>query len=119
MNCIRSRVRQSLLVGALLASLAPLASLADDFANFRMIGIDGRVSVDYLGSKETTQSLSGTANQRVDDLRLNTQVNTHNYIYHPNFILLDIGMPKLNGYDACRRYSRIGDRYWYWRQDAG
>jgi hypothetical protein len=90
MDCTLSRVQRSLLIGALLAAATPMAGAADDFANFRMTGIDGRITLDYLGAKDTTESAATSSRHQIDDLRLTAMVNTHNYIYHPNFILLDI-----------------------------
>ena len=43
-----------------------------------------------------------TANDGVEAVEAATE-------YRPDVILLDIGMPRLNGYDACRR---IGEQPW-------
>lgn len=77
----------------LLALLVWQACQAAEIAPFRLTGIDGFVLVDYLNDELTTgqSGVPGTSSQKQTNLREDIFVMTHSYIYHPNFLALDIG----------------------------
>lgn len=78
----------------LLALLVWQACQAEEIAPFRLTGIDGYVLVDYLNdglSTSQTGVASGTSNQKQTNLREEIFVMSHSYVYHPNFLTLDIG----------------------------
>lgn len=68
----------------------------DEFSTFRLTGIDGHVSIGYVGDDYTTETPGGggstvTSKQSQSDLRVDTMVMTHSYLYHPKFISMDVG----------------------------
>lgn len=79
---------------ALLALLAWQASRAEEIAPFVLTGIEGWVLLDYLHDGLSTRqsgTSSGTSDQKQDNLREEIFVMTHSYVYHPNFLTMDIG----------------------------
>jgi hypothetical protein len=77
----------------LLALLAWQACQAEEIAPFRLTGIDGYVLVDYLNDGLSTKQTgaAGTSSQKQTNLREEIFVMSHSYVYHPNFLTLDIG----------------------------
>lgn len=70
---------------------------AQEILPFRVTGVDGHMSVRYLKDANVTETPAtgtmGAARSReaLGDLRTEVFVMTHSYVYHPNFLLLDIG----------------------------
>ncbi len=70
---------------------------AQQIVPFRLTGVDGHVSMRFLKDENVTQTpATGTAGaarsrQALADLRTEVFVMTHSYVYHPNFLLLDVG----------------------------
>lgn len=79
----------------LLGGLAMAGAGAQEIAPFRFLGYDGYVNLRYFNDGVTTsQSGAGgdvRSRQSLRDLRQEFFVMTHSYVYHPNFLLLDIG----------------------------
>lgn len=79
---------------ALLTLLAAQASLAEEITPFKLTGIEGHVLVDYLYDGITYSQGgpgSGNSDQNQSNLREEIFIMTHSYVYHPNFLTLDIG----------------------------
>ncbi|MFI4979263.1 MAG: hypothetical protein ACHQIO_02835 [Nevskiales bacterium] len=96
-NCLRLSFAVAVL---LLAS----ASRAEEIAPFKMTGIDGHVSLQYVQDEQATDqpaaasSSASGSRQTQSGLRNEIFVMTHSYIYHPNLLALDIGGgPVLHG----------------------
>lgn len=78
----------------LLAFLVWQACQAEEIAPFRLTGIEGHVLVDYLfDGLSTGQSgvAAAASEQAQSNLREEIFVMSHSYVYHPNFLTLDIG----------------------------
>ena len=60
---------------------------AEEIAPFRLTGIDGYVLVDYLSDSVSTDF----SDQKQSNLREEIFVMSHSYVFHPNFLMLDIG----------------------------
>ena len=58
-----------------------------EIAGFKLTGIDGYALVDFLHDGFT----SGSSRQTQSDLSEKVFVMTHSYVFHPNFLTLDIG----------------------------
>lgn len=71
----------------LLALLVWQVCQAEEITPFRLTGIDGYVLVDYLRDGLS----SGASDQKQANLREEIFVMSHSYVYHPNFLTLDIG----------------------------
>lgn len=72
---------------SLLALLVWQACQAEEISPFRLTGIDGYVLVDYLSDSVSTDF----SDQKQSNLREEIFVMSHSYVYHPNFLTLDIG----------------------------
>lgn len=81
------------LLMVLAATCAPLR--AEEVALFAFTGMEGHVATRYLDDRSTTTQGSGTARsqsaQAESGWRNELFVMTNSYIYHPNFLTLDIG----------------------------
>ena len=64
---------------------------AQETAPFRLTGIEGYVGARYLEDGLDTRQGGIGSRQRQRDLRTELFVMTHSYVYHPNFLTLDIG----------------------------
>jgi hypothetical protein len=73
----------------------PSAGRCQKIALFRLTDIEGFVSLRSFLEGDTNRRDSGTAEvksrQRQRDFEEEVQLLTHNYIYHPNFLKLDLG----------------------------
>lgn len=78
----------------------PLAMAAEEIAPFRMTSFDGYATTRYVSDQQTSvQSLSATpgaagrstSSQGSSGFRTDVFVNGHGYVFHPNFLSLDIG----------------------------
>lgn len=81
-------------LASLLAVLGGQACRAEDVTPFRLTGIEGHVVVDYLHDSTATAQgglAPGTTTQTQSNLREDVFVMSHSYVYHPNFLTLDIG----------------------------
>jgi hypothetical protein len=69
---------------------------AQEIAAFRLTGVEGNVQLRYL-SDEQVQSLGGSAQSRDKRRTFEEEifVNTHSYVYHPNFLKIDFGVGPL------------------------
>ncbi len=84
--------------GALLFfALGAADCLAQDIGPFRLTGVDGYISTRYFRGEFATdqrgagQSAGAQSHQSQSDLREEIFLMTHSYVYHPNFLTLDIG----------------------------
>jgi hypothetical protein len=80
--------------GGLFALLLGYAAIgcAQEIAPFRLLGVDGYVSSRYARDQYVTEQPGGARSQQgQSDLRHEVFLTTHSYVYHPNFLLLDIG----------------------------
>lgn len=70
---------------------------AAEVAPFRLIGYEGHVLVRYLLDDNSSQQTAGgqeagaKSRQKLTDLREEVFLMTHSYVYHPNFLLADLG----------------------------
>ena len=82
----------------LLGGVQPLCQAQPEFASFKMTGAEGFVSVAFQTNGVVTNvpdsSNQGTSriSQRQTDLRFETSLMTHSYVYHPNLLALDFGL---------------------------
>lgn len=85
-------VRRALL--SLLAGIGTGAA-AQEVALFNLTNVDGYVSTNFLDDRDTTRQRgpAGAARsaQGESDWRNEVFLMTHSYVYHPNFLSLDIG----------------------------
>lgn len=78
----------------LLALLASAASRGEDIAPFRLTGIDGYADLRYVQDVQLTDQPGGASpklRQAQSGWRSEVFVMSHSYVYHPNFLTLDIG----------------------------
>jgi len=61
---------------------------AEEVAPFVLTGVDGNVAMRYLQNKET---VSGAPSTIYSNLQEEVFINTHSYLYHPNFLKMDLG----------------------------
>lgn len=66
------------------------ASCAQEIALFNLTDIEGHVATAFLGTRDTTRQ-GERSGQSASDWRTDLFINTHGYVYHPNFLTLDIG----------------------------
>ncbi len=89
---------------ALCVGLHPLCQAQPEFESFKMTGAEGFVGVVGQTSGVTTtltdpSNGSGTATrQKQTDMRLETSLTTHSYIYHPKLLSLDVGLGLVSAY---------------------
>ncbi len=86
-NCIRGT---TILV---LAVVLPGISSAEEIAPFRFTGYDGYATLNYLSDTEQ-QGVGGSKNA-ITTMQEEVFINTHSYIYHPNFLKMDLGFGPL------------------------
>jgi hypothetical protein len=65
------------------------ACAAEEVAPFVLTGIEGNVAMRYLLNKETIGS--GAPSTIYSSLQEEVFINTHSYLYHPNFLKMDLG----------------------------
>ncbi len=70
-----------------------VASLrAEDIVPFRVTGVDGYATLRYLGDGSTTrEGTTAGSRQQQGDMRAEIFLNGHGFVYHPNFLTLDVG----------------------------
>jgi hypothetical protein len=79
---------------AVALSCAPLAGRAqpDEIAPFRLTGVEGNVSLRYLYDElKTGQRGGGTTREARPSFEEEVFILTHSYVYHPNFLKIDLG----------------------------
>lgn len=98
-------------VAVLIASIGwnAMNSHAQEVAPYRLTGVDGHVSMRYVRDEYRTGEVtpsSGSAGsyQAFSDLRTEVFLMTHGYVYHPNFLMLDLG-----GGPVLERSSSVSD----------
>lgn len=67
---------------------------AEEIAPFRITGTDGYATLRYLQDDygaATGDGMSSNSQQQQRDLRMDVFLNGHGYVYHPNFLSLDVG----------------------------
>ncbi len=74
-----------------LALAAGTGFAQDEFAPFRLTDIDGRVRLRFVEDDLTTTLAGARSWQEQSDLRAELYVSTRSFVYHPNFLLLDVG----------------------------
>jgi hypothetical protein len=82
----------------------------DEVAPFRLTGIDGHVEVRYRQDKE----VNGSSGSSSTDKRTSTEeelfLMTHSYIYHPNFLKMDLGAgPLFSQYKLDSSAGNVSD----------
>lgn len=86
-----------------LAGAAPGGRAQDEYeiAPFRLTGIEGAVTIRY-DSNEQTNSSAGSAEsrQKISELRGEVFVLTHSYVYHPDFLSMDLGAGPILSLDS-------------------
>lgn len=66
--------------------------MAEEFAPFRLTGVEGQISLRYLFDEETVGTVGGKMlRQTRPTYEQEIFVQGHGYIYHPNFLKLDVG----------------------------
>lgn len=85
----RGRRRAAYAVALMLTCSATAAE--DEFAWFRVTGIEGHVGSRYVSDAADNARAGVQSSQKQTDLRGEVFVLTHSYVYHPNFLLLDLG----------------------------
>lgn len=104
----RTRVR-CLALAAVLSGLAPAPCLAQgeheyEIAPFRVTGVEGSVTLRYNSDEQINSStaggLGGSSRQKTDEFRTEVFVLTHSYVYHPDFLNMDIGAGPILSLDS-------------------
>ncbi len=91
-------VFRAIQVLVLCGSLQPLCQAQPEFASFKLTGAEGYVAAIGQTSGVTTTltdastAATTTSHQRQTDLRFETSLMTHSYIYHPKLLSLDVGL---------------------------
>ena len=98
-----------MVVAALAATLGcPVPGHPQAIAPFGFIGIDGVLSSRSLFEEDKTRSASGgtSTEARTRHLAFDNEVRvmTHSYIYHPNFITLDLGGGGVSFFSQISRF---------------
>ncbi len=100
---MKCRIKQTPVVRAievmlLVGGLQPLCMAQPEFASFKLTGAEGFVSATFQTNGVVTQVPDGSnqtttqSSQRQTDLRFETSLMTHSYIYHPKLLSLDLGL---------------------------
>jgi hypothetical protein len=78
----------------LCAGLQPLCQAQPEFESFKITGAEGHVALIGQTSSVSASSDGGgtSSHQQQTDLRLETSLMTHSYIYHPKLLSLDLGL---------------------------
>ncbi len=105
---MRRHLKQTPIVRAIqvlaLFGVQSISYAQPEFASFKLTGVEGFVSATYqtngvvsnlpdVSNQNTTRS-----SQRQTDLRFETSLMTHSYIYHPKLLALDLGVGVVAGY---------------------
>lgn len=77
------------LIAALLAVFSRVYS--EEIAPFRLTSVDGYVGMNYLSDTEEQGVGGGTSQSAIASLQEEIFINTHSYVYHPNFLKIDLG----------------------------
>lgn len=68
-----------------------MTSRAQEVAPFRLTAVDGYASSRFLSDDFATRQPGTTSGQALRGWRTEVFVMTHSYVYHPNFLTLDVG----------------------------
>lgn len=81
------------LVAVLAAMLGGAAAdcRAQEIAPFRLTGVEGYASARFIRDESTTVQPGTRSRSGLSDMREELFVMTHSYVYHPNFLTLDLG----------------------------
>jgi hypothetical protein len=81
------------IAGTVLLVLGAVASAcaAQEIAPFRLTGTEGHLSTRFVRDGFSTRAPGGRSRQGQSDVRQEVFLMTHSYVYHPNFLTLDIG----------------------------
>jgi hypothetical protein len=93
--------RRSAPLAGIVALLATFPAAAEEIAPFKFTGMEGYATLDYASDEQTIEQ-PGTARSRQAQSGWRSELfaMTHNYVYHPNLMTLDIGGgPILHGED--------------------
>lgn len=64
---------------------------AQEIAPFRLTGVEGYASARFIRDEFTTVQPGTRSRSGLSDMREELFVMTHSYVYHPNFLSLDLG----------------------------
>lgn len=79
-------------IGIVALLLLADASHAEDIAPYKLTGVDGHVSLQYVQDQQSTDQAGTTRSRQAQSgIRSEIFVTTHSYVYHPNLLTLDIG----------------------------
>lgn len=93
MRCWNHQVTgRSVSVGLITALLAVSnLSNSEEIAPFRLTSVDGYVGMNYLSDSEQQGVGGGTSQNAIASMQEEIFINTHSYVYHPNFLKIDLG----------------------------
>ncbi len=110
-------VARAIAVLMLAGGLQPLCQAQPEFASFKLTGAEGFFSATFqtngVVSKvpDPSNQFTTRSDQRQTDLRFETSLMTHSYIYHPKLLSLDLGLGVVSAwgrseYDGVSSSSR-------------
>ncbi len=87
LGCLRAA-----LVGLSAVSCIPRIVLGQEVAPYRMTGVEGNITLRYLGDEQTSSG-NGVVQPHEKRATFQEELNifTHGYVYHPNFLKVDVG----------------------------
>lgn len=89
---------KSTVVGVCLGSAFVTVGFAQEITNFKFTGYEASVSTSVQSDASSTVAPIGNStdvimtDQRQTDVRLESSLMTHSYVYHPKFLSLDMGV---------------------------
>lgn len=81
-----------LCAAAVLYALCYPAHAQDEIAPFRLTGIEGHVELRYRQDEEVIGSAGSSSTETRTSTEEEFFILTHSYIYHPNFLKMDLGI---------------------------
>jgi len=101
--------------GVLIGLLCVTTGRAQELANFKFTGYEANVTATVQTDTNTTDTPDSTntnvstLHQRQTDVRLETSVMTHSYVYHPKFLSLDMGLGVIGANNTLESNGQVTD----------
>ena len=81
-----------LCAAAVMYALGQPVFAQDDVTPFRLTGIEGHVELRYNENQQTNSDSGASSTQTSKMTEEQVYLMTHSYIYHPNFLKMDLGI---------------------------